>query len=81
MLDRFRQRSSPISAKHDQETIINDRCSKKAELLFSFSRPAGTHLVVDDEELDSEDEPGPGTNQPLAPTITQLTSRPDSSAS
>jgi len=82
MLDRFRRRFSSISRKHnDSETIITDRHFQKSELSLSSSRPSGVHLVVDDEDLESEAEPDPDTSQPLAPTITQLASRPDNSAS
>jgi hypothetical protein len=82
MLDRFKRRFSSTSKRHDaSETVITDRHFQKSELLFPSSRPPGAHLVVDDEDLESEAKPDPETSQPLASTIPRLITRTDNSAS
>jgi hypothetical protein len=81
MFDRFKRRFSSTSKnRDDSETKITDRHFQVSRLSVSSSR-TGVHLVIDDEDRESEAEPGPDTNQPPAPTISQLAPRPDNSSS
>ena len=83
MLYRFKRRFSSTSKKYDSvSTLDTDETFNESNLLLSSPlQPKAVHVPLDDEAHEYNVELPSNNTEPLVPTISQLTPRPDNSSS